>query len=58
MDFHHANANKMDTGIEKLRLLFVYFNVISAVKGQAVKLNDSTSENFTVGQLLQRIEYL
>lgn len=56
---HHAIAAKMKEHVEKIKPFCSYIsNVISAVKGQAVKLNDSTNENFTVGELLRRVKIL
>ncbi|HPT90734.1 MAG TPA: sensor histidine kinase [Acetivibrio sp.] len=56
---HFAIAAKMKEHVEKIKPFCSYIsNVISTVKGQAVKLNDSTNESFTVGELLRRVKIL
>ncbi len=56
---HHEIAGEMDTWIDKIKPYCAYMSdVISAVKGQAVYLSDSSSSRFTLGELLKRVEIL
>jgi len=56
---HHAIVEKMKEQVQIIKPNCSYIsNVISAVKGQAVKLNDSTNESFNVGELLRRVKIL
>jgi signal transduction histidine kinase len=56
---HHAIVGKMKEQVGIIKPFCAYIsNVISAVKGQAVKFNDSTNEGFNVGELLRRVKIL
>ncbi len=52
-------AREMEEWLDKMKPYCRYMSdVISAVKGQAVKMNDSSTDKFTVEELLKRIEVL
>lgn len=56
---HIEIAKEMEEWLNKMKPYCRYMSdVISAVKGQAVRMNDSSSDKFTVGELLKRIEVL
>lgn len=56
---HMEIAREMEEWLDKMKPYCRYMSdVISAVKGQAVKMNDSSTDKFTVGELLKRIEVL
>ncbi len=56
---HMEIAREMDEWLEKMKPYCRYMSdVISAVKGQAVQMNDSSTDKFTVEELLKRIEVL
>ena len=56
---HHAIANDMSSWISKIRTYDSYMSdVITAVKGQAVNMNDEKPILFTVKELLDRVNIL
>jgi len=56
---HMEIAREMEEWLNKMKPYCRYMSdVISAVKGQAVQMNDSTTDKFTVEELLKRIEVL
>ena len=56
---HHDIAKEMNTWVEKVREYTAYMSdVITAVKGQAVTLGDNQSTDFTVDELVKRIDIL
>ena len=56
---HHAIANDMSSWISKIRTYDSYMSdVITAVKGQAVNMNDEKPILFTVKELLNRVNIL
>lgn len=56
---HHEIANDMDVWIDKIRTHMSYMSdVITAVKGQAVTLSSEQSVNFTVDELIKRVNIL
>lgn len=56
---HVEIAREMEEWLEKMKPYCRYMSdVISAVKGQAVQMNDSSTDKFTVEELLKRIEVL
>ena len=56
---HHAIAKDMREWIEKVNSYDAYMSdIITTVKGQAVNFNDVTTEEFTVEELLKRINIL
>ena len=56
---HHAIANDMSRWISKIRTYDSYMSdVITAVKGQAVNMNDEKPILFTVKELLNRVNIL
>ena len=56
---HMDIAREMDEWLEKMKPYCRYMSdVISAVKGQAVQMNDSSTDKFTVEELIKRIEVL
>jgi signal transduction histidine kinase len=56
---HMEIAREMEEWLIKMKPYCRYMSdVISAVKGQAVRMNDSSSDKFTSGELLKRIEVL
>lgn len=59
LEDHMEIAREMEEWLNKMKPYCRYMSdVISAVKGQAVRMNDSSSDKFTVGELLKRIEVL
>lgn len=59
VDDHHAIANDMREWITKIRSYDSYMSdIITAVKGQAVNMNEDTHEAFTVEELLSRVNIL
>lgn len=56
---HMEIAREMEEWLEKMKPYCRYMSdVISAVKGQAVQMNDSSTDKFTVEELLKRIDLL
>ncbi|WP_027622512.1 sensor histidine kinase [Acetivibrio clariflavus] len=56
---HHEIAADILNWVEKIKPYCVYMSdVISAVKGQTANLGDSTTLNFTVGELVKRVKIL
>ena len=56
---HHAIVKDMNEWIEKIQTHTSYMSdVITAVKGQAVAFSESTSETFTISELLTHIDVL
>ncbi len=56
---HHEIAKEMSVWLEKMKPYCSYMSdIISAVKGQAVQLNDSSTDKFTILELIKRIELL
>ena len=56
---HKDIANDMDNWIEKIRTHMSYMSdVITAVKGQAVALSSEQSVNFTIDELIKRVNIL
>ena len=56
---HHAIANDMSSWLSKIRTYDSYMSdVITAVKGQAVNMNDEKPILFTVKELLNRVNIL
>ncbi|MFO7635923.1 MAG: histidine kinase N-terminal 7TM domain-containing protein [Clostridia bacterium] len=56
---HREIAKEIKVWIEKIKPYCGYMSdIISAVKGQAVYLSDSTTNNFTLGELLKRVDIL
>lgn len=56
---HHAIANDMSSWISKIRTYDSYMSdVITAVKGQAVNMNDEKPILFTIKELLNRVNIL
>ncbi len=56
---HMEIAREMEDWLEKMKPYCRYMSdVISAVKGQAVQMNDSSTDKFTVEELLKRIDLL
>lgn len=56
---HIEIAREMEEWLEKMKPYCRYMSdVISAVKGQAVQMNDSSTDKFTVEELLKRIKVL
>ena len=56
---HHAIANDMSSWIAKIRTYDSYMSdVITAVKGQAVNMNDEKPILFTINELLNRVNIL
>lgn len=56
---HMEIAREMEEWLEKMKPYCRYMSdVISAVKGQAVQMNDSSTDKFTVDELLKRIAVL
>lgn len=59
LEDHMEIAREMDEWLEKMKPYCRYMSdVISAVKGQAVQMNDSSTDKFTIEELLKRIEVL
>ncbi len=56
---HMEIAKEMEEWLDKMKPYCRYMSdVISAVKGQAIQMNDSSTDKFTVDELLKRIEVL
>ena len=56
---HHDIAHDMDNWIDKIKTHTAYMSdIITAVKGQAVTLSESESDNFTIEELIKRINIL
>lgn len=56
---HHEIAREMKEWLQKLKPYCSYMSeVISTVKGQAVQLSSSTTDSFTVGELVKRVDIL
>ena len=56
---HHAIVNDMNTWIEKIQTHTSYMSdVITAVKGQAVAFSETSSDAFTIKELLTYIDVL
>ena len=56
---HHAIAKDMSEWVNKVNSYDSYMSdVITAVKGQAVNFNEVSSDTFTVGELLKRVNIL
>lgn len=58
-DDHHAIANDMRDWIEKIHSYTAYMSdIITAVKGQAVALSENQNTEFTIDELLKRVNIL
>lgn len=56
---HHEIAKEMSDWLKKMKPHCSYMSdVISAVKGQAVQFSSSTTDSFTVGELVKRVDIL
>lgn len=56
---HHAIAKDMTSWVHKIRTYDSYMSdIITAVKGQAVNMNNDTSITFTIKELLNRVNIL
>ena len=56
---HHAIANDMRNWIAKIRSYDTYMSdIITAVKGQAVNMNENQNDSFTVEELISRVNIL
>ena len=56
---HHAIANDMREWITKIHSYTSYMSdIITAVKGQAVKLSENESDEFTIDELVKRVNIL
>ena len=56
---HHAIAGDMRNWINKIRSYDTYMSdIITAVKGQAVNMNENQNDSFTVEELISRINIL
>lgn len=56
---HREIAAEMDSWLDKMKPYCSYMSdVITAVKGQAVQMNDSSTDKFTVEELTKRVELL
>ncbi len=56
---HHEIAKDMSSWVSKIKTHTSYMSdVITAVKGQAVETTDSVSAEFTVGELVKRVNIL
>jgi len=59
IDDHREIAREMLQWIEKIKPHCAYMSdVISAVKGQAVQMNDSSTNSFTLEELVKKVEVL
>lgn len=59
LEDHMEIAREMEEWLDKMKPYCRYMSdVISAVKGQAVQMNDSSTDKFTVEELLKRIKVL
>lgn len=58
-DDHYEIANEIQEWLEKMKPHCTYMtDIISAVKGQAVQMNYSSSDKFIIGELIKRIDIL
>lgn len=58
-DDHYEIAGEMQEWLEKMKPHCTYMtDIISAVKGQAVQMNYSSSDKFIIGELVKRIDIL
>lgn len=56
---HHEIAHDMSEWIEKLKTHTSYMSdIITAVKGQAVTLNENEEDSFTINELVKRVNIL
>jgi signal transduction histidine kinase len=56
---HHDIAHDMNEWIEKIKTHAAYMSdIISAVKGQAVTLNEQEQDSFTIQELIKRVTIL
>lgn len=56
---HHEISNEMEDWVQKLKEYNSYMsNVISTVKLQAVQLNSHTNNDFTIDELVNRLNFL
>lgn len=56
---HHDIAKDMSKWVTKIREYTEYMSdIITAVKGQAVTLNNEEDVNFTIGELIKRVDIL
>jgi PAS domain S-box-containing protein len=56
---HHEIANDMNEWIEKIKTHAAYMSdIITAVKGQAVTLNEQEQDSFTIQELIKRVTIL
>lgn len=56
---HHAIANDMREWISKIHSYTAYMSdIITAVKGQAVKLSENETDEFTIDELVKRVNIL
>lgn len=56
---HHEIAHDMSEWIEKIKTHTSYMSdIITAVKGQAVTLSDNEEDNFTINELVKRVNIL
>ena len=56
---HHAIANDMKEWIEKIHSYTAYMSdIITAVKGQAVNLSENENDEFSIKELLNRVNIL
>ena len=56
---HHEISNEMEEWVQKLKDYNSYMsNVISTVKLQAVQLNSQTNNDFTIDELVNRLNFL
>ena len=59
VDDHHAIASDMRNWISKIRSYDNYMSdIITAVKGQAVNMNEDQNDSFTIEELISRINIL
>lgn len=59
MEDHHAIASDMMNWITKIRSYDNYMSdIITAVKGQAINMNENQNETFTIEELLSRVNIL
>lgn len=58
-DDHHEIAHDMSEWIEKIKTHTSYMSdIITAVKGQAVTLNENEQDSFTIEELIKRVNIL
>jgi len=56
---HHEIAREMKDWLKKVRRHCSYMSdIISTVKGQAVRLSNSSTNSFTIGELVKRVDIL